>query len=47
MTLRQLTKIEEVADPWDLNTYIKQAMVYRRLLEPFAQTARWGLFRVQ
>lgn len=28
-TLRQLTAIEKVADPWDLDTYIKQAMVYR------------------
>ena len=33
MTLRQLTEIEEIADPWDLNTYIKQpwsivSMVY-------------------
>ena len=29
MTLKQLTAIEKVADPWDLHTYIKQAMVYR------------------
>jgi hypothetical protein len=29
MTLGQLIAIEEVADPWDLGTYIKQAMVYR------------------
>ena len=27
MTLRQLIAIEKVADPWDLDTYIKQAMV--------------------
>ena len=29
MTLRQLIAIEEVADPWDLDKYVKQAMVYR------------------
>ena len=29
MTLKQLTAIEKVADPWDLDTYITQAMVYR------------------
>jgi hypothetical protein len=28
MTLKQLIEIEKVADPWDLDTYIKQAMVY-------------------
>ena len=28
MTLRQLIAIEKVADPWDLDTYIKQAMIY-------------------
>ena len=28
MTLRQLIAIEEVADPWDLDKYVKQAMVY-------------------
>ena len=27
-TLRQLIAIEKVADPWDLDTYIKQAMIY-------------------
>jgi hypothetical protein len=29
MTLKQLTAIEKVADPWDLDTYITQAKVYR------------------
>jgi Plavaka transposase len=29
MTLKQLSAIEKVADPWDLDVYIKQAMVYR------------------
>lgn len=29
MTLKQLTAIEKVADPWDLDKYIKHAMVYR------------------
>ena len=28
MTLRQLIAIEKVADPWDLDTYIKHAMIY-------------------
>ena len=28
MTLRQLIVIEQVANPWDLDTYIKQAMIY-------------------
>jgi hypothetical protein len=29
MTLKQLTALEKVADPWDLDTYITQAKVYR------------------
>ena len=29
MTLNQLTTIEKVADPWDLDAYIKLAKVYR------------------
>ena len=29
MTLRQLIAIEKVANPWNLDTYIKQAMIYR------------------
>ena len=28
MTLKQLITIEKVTDPWDLDTYIKQAMIY-------------------